>query len=67
MYFLLFQDFLNTIMLVLSKKGIIYNKAFKYLRYKKVFLDENPKIKFSDMKKLQKAAIFFKCSFKKKS
>ena len=51
MYFLSFQDFFNTIMLVLSEKVIVYSKSFKYPRYKKVFIDENSKTGFSDMKK----------------
>ena len=55
MYFLSFEDFFNKTLLVLSIKVILYRKAFQYLRYKKVFLDENPKTRFSDMKKLQKA------------
>ena len=42
-------------MLVLSKKVIVDSKAFKYPRYKKVVIDENPKTGFSDMKELQKA------------
>ena len=41
-------------MLVWSQKMIFYSKAFKYPRYNKVFLDENLKIRFSDMKKLPK-------------
>ena len=32
------------------KKNILYSTAFKYRHYKKVFLDENPKTRFSDMK-----------------
>ena len=39
---------------LVKKKVINYNKAFNYLRYKKVFLDENLKTWFSDMKKLKK-------------
>ena len=34
---------------------MVYSKAFKYPRYKKVVIDENPKTGFTDMKKLQKA------------
>ena len=42
-------------MLVLSVKVMEYSRAFLYMRYKKVFLNENPKTRFIDMKKLQKA------------
>ena len=35
----------------MSKKVIVYSKALKYPRYKKVFIDEIPKTGFSDMKK----------------
>ena len=41
-------------MLVLLKTVILYSKyskAFKYPRYTKVFLDENPKTRFTEMKK----------------
>ena len=38
-------------MLVLSEKVIVQSKAFKYPRYKNVFIDENPKTGFSDKKK----------------
>ena len=41
MYFLLFQDLLNKIMLIWSKNVICHSMAFKCPRYKKVFLDEN--------------------------
>ena len=60
-------------MLVFSKKVILYSKAFKYPRYKKVFNDENLKARFSDMKKLQKASkkkiskFFFWVIYKKKN
>ena len=40
--------------MVLSIKVILYSKAIKFLRYKKVFLGENPKTRFLDMKKLYK-------------
>ena len=73
-YFLSFQEFFNKIMLVFSKKVILYSKAFKYPRYKKVFNDENLKARFSDMKKLQKASkikinhkFFFEWFIKKKT
>ena len=46
MYFVSFQDFFNNVVLVLSIRVILYSKGFKYLRYKKFFLDENPKIRF---------------------
>ena len=46
--------FFNKIMFALLKNVNFDSKAFKYPRYKKVFLDENPKTRFSDMKKLQK-------------
>ena len=55
MLYLSFQDLFNNILKVLLIKVILYSKAFKYLRYKKVFLDENPKTRFSDIK-LQKTA-----------
>ena len=51
MYFLSSQDFVNHILLVLSTKVIVYSMTFQYLRYKKVFLDENPKTRFLDTKK----------------
>ena len=34
------------ILLVSSKQVILTCKTFKYVRYKKVFLDENPKTRF---------------------
>ena len=40
----------------MSKKVIVYSKAFKYPRYKKVFIAENPRTGFSDIKILKKAA-----------
>ena len=46
--------FLNKIMLILSQKVILNSTVLKYPRYKKVVLDEIPKTRFSDMKKLQK-------------
>ena len=46
--------FLETFMVVLSIKGILYSKTYKYMRYKKVFLDENLKTRFSDINKLLK-------------
>ena len=55
--FSIISRFFNTIMLILSEKVIVSSKAFKYPRYKKVFIDENPKTGFSDMtifKKLQR-------------
>ena len=47
--------FKHTILLIMSIKDILNSKTFKYPYYKKVFLDENLKTRFSDMKKLQKA------------
>ena len=41
-------------MLVLSKKVNFYSKAIKYPRYKLVFLDKNPTVRFSDMKNSKK-------------
>ena len=41
-------------MLALSEKVIVYIKAFKYPRYTKVFVDENPKTGLSCIKKLLK-------------
>ena len=35
-------------------KGNCIQWAFQYLRYKKVFLDENPKTRFFDMKNSKK-------------
>ena len=52
-------------MLVLSICVIFCSQAFQYLCYKKVFLDENPKTWFLDMKKLQKATKVLKCPPKK--
>ena len=57
MHFVSFQDLFNIIMLVCKKnKVIVYSKAFKYLRHKKVFIDKkkSKNTGFSDMKKLQK-------------
>ena len=34
-----------------KKRVMVYNKAFKYPRYKKVFIDEITKTGFSDMRK----------------
>ena len=42
-------------MLILSENMTFYSTAFKYPRYKKVYLDENPKTMFSDMKKTPKS------------
>ena len=42
-------------MLVKEEKVIVYSKTFKYPCNNKVFIDESPKIGFSDMNKLQKA------------
>ena len=58
--------FLETFMVVLSIKVILYSKTHKYMRYKKVFLDENLKTRFSDINKLLKV-IKKNMSFKKKS
>ena len=55
-FYISFQDFFNKILLFFSIRVILYGKAFKYMLYKKVFLDENPKTRFSDMKKIQKAS-----------
>ena len=45
MYFLSCQDFCSKIMLIVKKrKVILYSSAFKYLEYKNIFPDENPKI-----------------------
>ena len=55
MYLRSFQVFVNKLWLVLPIKVILYTKAFKYVRYKKFFLDENLKTRFSDMKKTPKA------------
>ena len=38
----------------LKKKGILYSKAFKYPRYKKVFIYEIQKTGFSGMKHSKK-------------
>ena len=43
------------ILLVFSIKVIAYSKTFQYLRYKKVFLDENPKTRLLDLKKTPKS------------
>ena len=47
------------------KKGIAYSAAFKYPRYKKVFMDANSKTGFPDMKKLKKSTKIEKCFPKK--
>ena len=38
-----FNIIFKTFMLVLTIKGIVYSKTFKYLRYKKGFLDKKSK------------------------
>ena len=48
--FSIISRFLCQILLVLSIWVISNNKAFQYLHYKRVFLDENPKTRFSGMK-----------------
>ena len=35
------------------------------MRFKNKILDENPKTRFLDMKKIQKATKIYKCPFKK--
>ena len=60
MYFVSFQDLFKNILLDLSKKVSCYKKAFKYLRYKKNFLDHNPKKKvFRIEKKIKKLQNYF--------
>ena len=55
-FFFMISRFLTNVLSVLSIKKIFYSKAFQYLRYKKVFLDEDLKTRFSDIKKkLEKA------------
>ena len=57
------EDFLIKLCLSSQKKAFLKSKAFKYLHYKNVFLDENPKTLFSGKKKLPKAQqilFFFK-------
>ena len=58
--------FLQKIVLVVSKKVTLYTKTFKYLRYKQVFLDENPKTRGSYMQKLQNATRKLKMVSEKK-
>ena len=64
-FFFNFKFFVNKILLILSIKLILYSKAFKYLRYKKTFLDENPNTRISDRNKLRKAIKIYKCPPKK--
>ena len=52
-------------MLILSENMILYSTAFKYPRYKKVYLDENPKTMFSDMKNSKKPHKYRKTPSKK--
>ena len=50
------NDFFNIISRFNKKlysiKVMFYSKAFQYMCYKKVFLDENPKTRLTDIKKL---------------
>ena len=66
MYFLLFQEYFNSILLVMSIKVIMFSKAFKCLHYKKVFLDENPKKKVFRHEKNQKKQQKYKNVLQKK-
>ena len=52
-------------MLVLSILVICYSKELQYMRYMKVFLDENPKTRFLYMNKIRKIHKIFKISSKK--
>ena len=44
-----------------KKKFIVYSTSFKYLRYKKVFIDKTQKTGHSDIKKLQNDTQIKKC------
>ena len=61
-----FKMFFTKTMLVWSTKktpkAMVYIQAFKYPRYKKVFIDENTKTGFSDMKKIQITQEIYKVS-----
>ena len=47
----LFSRFVKQHFVSFVSKCYFVQKPFKYLRYKKVFFDENPKTRFSDMQK----------------
>ena len=55
MYFFIISRFFHQHVFGFVNKGIDIQLEFEYLRYKKDFLDENPKTMFLDMKKLKKA------------
>ena len=46
-----FQIFLTQIYELVNKYFFVHRKAFKYLQYKKNFLNENPKTRLSDTQK----------------